>query len=200
MGRNSKAVPRRQEILYHFYQVIQDEGFEGASIAKIAKRMEVNPSLLIHYFSNKQAMVLGLVKYIVQTYAEKVLPDLTEVSNPKERWEDLLDVIAQTHWDLFINNTVFYTAYTLSFRIPEIKQEFTRLYEDVRQRLENEIQLAKNAGVISVQDCGKAADLIFILLEGANYYQNVREGVLSMDERSELIKSTIRTSFSHGVV
>ncbi|MEZ4851774.1 MAG: TetR/AcrR family transcriptional regulator [Bacteroidia bacterium] len=59
MGRKSKAKIRRQEILSHFYEVIIEEGFEGASIGKIAKRMEVNPSLLIHYFSTKMLWLLA---------------------------------------------------------------------------------------------------------------------------------------------
>ena len=93
MGRKSKAKIRRQEILSHFYEVIIEEGFEGASIGKIAKRMEVNPSLLIHYFSTKDAMVIGLIDYIMSTYSSHIIPDFLSVEDPQERWDDVVDVV-----------------------------------------------------------------------------------------------------------
>ena len=60
MGRKSKAAVRKREILEHFYNILKEEGLEKASIAKVAKRMAVNPSLLIHYFKTKEAMTVAL--------------------------------------------------------------------------------------------------------------------------------------------
>lgn len=196
MGRRSKAEVRRQEILSHFYQVIIDEGFEGASIAKIAKRMDVNPSLLIHYFSTKDAMVLGLIEYIVNTYASHLLPDFSEVDDPAERWDDVLDVVARIQWDLIINNTVFYSAYTLSLRNPEIRTQFVELYREIADKLKREIEHAAQAGVISVEDAQKGADLILMLIEGANFYQNVKAGSSDPEAKRALLKSTIQHMFA----
>ena len=116
MGRKSKAKIRKQEILSHFYEVIIEEGFEGASIGKIAKRMAVNPSLLIHYFSSKDAMVVGLIDYIMSTYSSHILPDFSKVDDPQERWDDVLDVVSKIQWDLIMDKTVFYSFYTLGMR------------------------------------------------------------------------------------
>ena len=112
MGRKSKAKVRQKEILSHFYDVIIDEGFEGASIAKIAKRMDVNPSLLIHYFSTKDAMVVGLMDHIVSTYSAQLFPDFSKVTDPAERWEDVIDVSSRIQWDRIMNSTVFFSFYT----------------------------------------------------------------------------------------
>ena len=38
MRKHKKAEVRKPEILENYYQVLIEEGFEGASIAKIAKR------------------------------------------------------------------------------------------------------------------------------------------------------------------
>jgi len=196
MGRRSKAEVRRQEILSHFYQVIIDEGFEGASIAKIAKRMDVNPSLLIHYFSNKDAMVQGLIEYIISTYSAQILPDFSLVSDPQERWDDVLDVVSRIQWDRFLNTTVFYSAYTLGLRNPHIKEQFSALYEEVAARLTEEIQHASKAGVIAVQDASKGAELMLMLMEGANYYQNIKRDGLAPEDRQNLLKETIHQMFS----
>jgi AcrR family transcriptional regulator len=200
MGRKSKAAVRKQEILSHFYDVIIDEGFEGASIAKIAKRMEVNPSLLIHYFSTKDAMVLGLIEYIVDTYSSHILPDFSSVTDPAERWDDVLDVVSRIQWDLIMNNTVFYSCYTLALRNPEIRREFSGLFRTVTEKLEAEVRHARDSGVIKVEDPAQAAELIISLVEGANFYQHVRAGgVGDRDSRQKMLKETIYTLYPRRV-
>lgn len=200
MGRKSKADDRRKEILSYFYDVIIDEGFEGASFAKIAKRMDVNPSLLVHYFSNKDAMVLGLIEYVVDTYAAQILPDFSEVADPAERWDDVIDVISKIQWDLFINSTVFYSAYTLALRNDEIKQQFMELYQGVRERLQEEVVFASEAGIINIEDPKRASELIIMVMEGANYFSNVWQDPPSREEQHQLLRDTFTHMFQSGKV
>ena len=54
MRKNQKAEIRKPEILENYYQVLIEEGLEGTSIGKIAKRMDIHPSLIIHYFKTKE--------------------------------------------------------------------------------------------------------------------------------------------------
>jgi len=205
MGRKSKANIRKQEILYHFYEVIIEEGFEGASIAKIARKMEVNPSLIIHYFQTKDKMILGLIEYIIETYSSQILPDFSEVNDPTERWEDVVDVLSRIQWDTFIHTTVFYSAYTLGFRNAEIKEKFTELYQSVHEKLLHEILMAKEAGIIDVKHPQQVSKLILSLIEGANFYQHVDDSLLEPVEeedktqRNLLLKKTIKQITSSGL-
>jgi AcrR family transcriptional regulator len=48
MRKNQKADRRKREILESYYQVLMEEGFEGASIGKLAQRMKIHPPLIIH--------------------------------------------------------------------------------------------------------------------------------------------------------
>ena len=52
MGRKSISHLRKPEILKHTYQIIKEEGLEGASITKIAKRMGINSGIVINNFKN----------------------------------------------------------------------------------------------------------------------------------------------------
>jgi len=202
MGRKSKAKVRRQEILYHFYEVIIEEGFEGASIAKIAKKMDVNPSLLIHYFETKNKMVLGLIDYIIETYSAQILPDFSTVEDPQERWEDVVDVVSRIQWNTFLNTTVFYSAYTLGFRNAEIKERFIQLYQGVSEKIRQEVETAHKAGIIQVNDASAAARFILTLMEGAKDYQSVDPSFKGehedLEKRSKMIKSTINQLVSSG--
>ena len=196
MGRKSKAKVRQKEILSHFYDVIIDEGFEGASIAKIAKRMDVNPSLLIHYFSTKDAMVVGLMDHIVSTYSAQLFPDFSKVTDPAERWEDVIDVSSRIQWDRIMNSTVFFSFYTLALRMPEIKQRFNALYEGILETLTSEIGLASKAGVIKVDNPNQAAEKMVSIIEGYNFYYNLKPDGDDADKRAEVLKGVLSGLFA----
>ncbi|MEZ4826927.1 MAG: TetR/AcrR family transcriptional regulator [Bacteroidia bacterium] len=195
MGRKSKSTVRKQEILSHFYDVIIDEGFEGASMGKIAKRMDVNASLLVHYFSNKDGMIMGLIDYIISTYSSHILPDFSLVSDPQERWEDVVDVISLIQWDRIMNNTVFYSCYTLGLRIPEVGERFEKFYISLKDALVSEINHANQHKVIEVKNPEKAAKLMISLVEGSNLYQQFDSSGPGNHERANMIKITINHMF-----
>ena len=68
MRRAERALLRRREMLAAYYEVLQDEGLPGASIAKIATRIDAPPSLLIHYFGTKEQMTIELVDHLLEEY------------------------------------------------------------------------------------------------------------------------------------
>jgi AcrR family transcriptional regulator len=55
MTERKNAGLRKPEILKCFYETILAEGIEGASIGKIAKRMGIHPSLIMHYFPPRRS-------------------------------------------------------------------------------------------------------------------------------------------------
>src|SRR5690242_12082800 len=68
VGRKSLKEPRQKEIIKAFYKLAKNEGLENASIAKTAEMIDMNPSLIIHYFRTKDYLVYGLVEYILDKY------------------------------------------------------------------------------------------------------------------------------------
>ena len=66
--KKDKAEIRKKEILEHFQQVLSEEGIEGASIGKIANKMGIHPSLIIHYFKTKEEMTVALAEFILEKY------------------------------------------------------------------------------------------------------------------------------------
>lgn len=69
MGRKSLADARRSEIIAAFYQCVVKEGFAGASIRKVAKEAGVQPSVLHHYFADRDEMI----EEMVTVYADIIL-------------------------------------------------------------------------------------------------------------------------------
>ena len=59
MGRKSLKTPRQKEIIKAFYTLAKKEGLENASIAKTAALININPSLVIHYFRTKEYLMIA---------------------------------------------------------------------------------------------------------------------------------------------
>ncbi len=166
-----KAATRRKEILENFYAVLASEGLEGASIAKIADRMGVNPSLIIHYFSTKEEMVVALVDHILAMYESVFLPRLREIEDPQERLEAAADGFFGADWAGLVDPGVFYACYSLGFRNPRVKESFRKMYGKLRGVLTEEIAALIEAGVVPGGDSGKLAGLVIAVLEGYDFYR-----------------------------
>jgi len=170
MKKRSNAENRIPEILENYYQVIIDEGFERASIGKVAKRMDIHPSLIIHYFKSKDNMNIELVNLIVEKYNSPHFLKLDHIQNLGERFSKMIDVLFSFEWSRTVNPRVFYAFYYLSFRSASIKERFQRLFMDFRDNLSSEFQFYKKAGIIMVDDPIKAADMVVTLIEGLEFH------------------------------
>ena len=61
MGRPSNTADRRREIVDGLLDVIVTDGYEGASVARIARAAGLAPGLVHYHFESKQEVLLALV-------------------------------------------------------------------------------------------------------------------------------------------
>jgi len=183
-----KADTRKKEILENFYAVLAEEGLEGASFAKIAARMDIHPSLIIHYFSNKEEMIVALVDYMLAAYEDTFLPRLREIDDPERRLEAAIDAIFGVDWARLLDPTVFYACLSLSFRNPRVMESFQRMYSRLREVLVGELSLLIKEGIVVRADPGKLADLIISLLEGYDFYRYIMEDSIDFDALAQFLK------------
>ena len=167
---------RRTEILEHFQHVLREEGFEGASIAKIARRMGVNPSLLLHYFPSKEAMTVALVDYIIEKYETLGAERIREISDPGQRIDLLLDMVLGVDWISLVDSSAFYSCYYLSFRNARVKARLQKMYLRFRERILSEIETAMADGIVKKADPEVVVDFIISLVEGLAFIRNVSGG------------------------
>ena len=169
MGRKSLKPVRQKAIIKAFYKVARKEGLENASIAKVALVLDVNPSLVIHYFKTKQDLIHGLIEYILERYRQIYNPE-NGTLNPHERLEKIIRNLFSRKWDKLFDDGVFYSSFSLIFRDKTLKIHYKNLHDHLREMLTDTLREAKDNDVIEVTDVEKTADLIFIFIEGAYYY------------------------------
>ena len=190
MGRKSLKPIRQKGIIKAFYKVAQKEGLENASIAKVALVLDVNPSLVIHYFQTKQDLIHGLIEYILERYRLIYNPE-NGTLNPAERLKKIIRNLFSRKWDKLIDDGVFYSSFSLIFRDKALKAHYKNLHDNLRQMLTDTLKDANENGVIQVDDVEKTADLIFILVEGAYYYLSMVSDKLEYNTRIEHYQRTV---------
>jgi AcrR family transcriptional regulator len=187
-GKRRNAQERKPEILENFYAVLTEEGLEGASLAKIAARMGIHHSLIIHYFSTKEELVVELVEYILEKYENTFLPMLSEIEDPGERLEKTVDAVFGLDWTKLVDSGVFYACYSLSFRNERVRDSFQKLYSRLREVLVDEITEYMEKKIIVRGDPAKLADLIISLLAGYDFYRSVIEDEGQIEELALFLK------------
>lgn len=127
-GRNGpgSAVARCWRLCY---QVLKDEGLQGASIAKIAKLIDAPPSLLIHYFGTKQQMTIELVDYLLEEYRQGYGDKLAAIPDSGARLAAILGAFFGPEYHHLLDDSVFYACFYLSLRHPDVRWSYSALYE-----------------------------------------------------------------------
>ncbi|MBE8712641.1 TetR family transcriptional regulator [Sphingobacterium hungaricum] len=170
MGRNSLKDERQKEIIQKYYLVAKKEGIENTSIAKIALEMDINPSLIIHYFKNKEELNYALVDFILEKYLIIYKRQNVEEDDLKGYLVELIDKLFSKKWNALFNDSIFYSCYAIGFRDNIIKGKFKRLHDSLRKHLSDVLMKCKIAGVIQIDSPEATADLIYVLVDGAYYY------------------------------
>jgi AcrR family transcriptional regulator len=190
MGRKSLKPVRQKAIIKAFYKVARREGLENASIAKVASVLDVNPSLVIHYFETKQDLIHGLIEYILERYRQIYNPE-NGTLNPKERLEKVIRNLFSRKWDKLFDDGVFYSSFSLIFRDKTLKAHYKNLHDHLREMLTDTLRDAKDNDLIDVADVEKTADIIFIFVEGAYYYLSMVSDRDEYERRIELYQKTV---------
>jgi len=144
-------------MLAAYYQVLLDEGLEGASIGKVAKRLDVHPSLIIHYFGTKEQLTIELVDYLLEVYYQTYGEKLAAIEDPLERLRAILDTFFSLSYQELLPESVFYACFYLSLRRPRVRAAFAALHEAERQLAETAIAACMASGALGEGDAHELA-------------------------------------------
>jgi len=164
--REEWAKIRRREMLAAYYQVLKDEGLQGASIAKIAKVVDAPPSLLIHYFGTKEQMTIELVDYLLEEHRHGYGDRLAAIADPIERLRAILDTFFDPEYHQLLDDSVFYACFYISLRHPLVRRRFATLYGVSLDLVETTLGECMAAGELAHDDPYELAVSVKALEEG----------------------------------
>jgi len=73
-------------------QTIHEEGFEAASLARIAKRAGLTAGIVSHYFRDKAELLEATMRHIARVMSAEQATRLAEAKTPMERVVSVIDV------------------------------------------------------------------------------------------------------------
>ena len=166
MRREEWARIRRREMLAAYYQVLKDEGLQGASIAKIAKRIDAPPSLLIHYFGTKEQMTIELVDYLLERFHDSFVVSLEGLDDSRERLRAVVDSLFSVEYHQLLDDRAFYALFYLSLTRATVRRAFARVYEESLALVEETLAECMDDGLIPEDDPHELAVTLKALEEG----------------------------------
>ena len=168
--KNQNAELRKPEILEGYYRVLIAEGLEGTSIGKIASHLGIHPSLILHYFKNKETLRLALIEMMIAKFKSQHLLAFDQIEDPAERFTALINMIFSYKWSRTVDPGVHFGFYYQSFRDANVAILFREMFQWLRNYLYDEFIIFNRQGIIRVNDERKAADFIVTLMEGLEFH------------------------------
>jgi AcrR family transcriptional regulator len=153
-------------MLAAYYETLLEEGLQGASIAKIARRLDVPPSLLIHYFGTKEQMTIELVDYLLEVYHETYGEKLESIADPLVRLRAIVNYLFSVEYHQLLDDRAFYALFYVSLTHPTVRRAFARVYEVSLDLVEATIAECMAAGHIPHDDAHQLAVTLKALEEG----------------------------------
>jgi len=187
MGRISLKDTRQKEIILAFYTVAKKIGLENASIAKVADHMDINPSLIVHYFKTREALFSGLIAFILEQYSGIYKTNGQDYTSAREL-KQLIDNLFSRKWNKLFDDSVFYSCYALIYRDKKIRSAFKALHESLRKLLTDALQKANKNGVINIRNEKETVEIIFALMEGAYYYLGMVDSKTDYTRKLNMLK------------
>jgi AcrR family transcriptional regulator len=179
---------RRREMLAAYYDVLLEEGLQGASVAKIARRIDVPSSLLIHYFGTKEQMTIELVDYLLERFHDSFVVSVEGIDDPLERLHAVIDSLFSVEYHRLLDDRAFYALFYLSLTHPTVRHAFTRVYEESLALVEETLAECMDNGIVAEDDAHELAVTVKALEEG---YAFLIGGGANEEAKAE-IGSTLR--------
>jgi len=166
MGRKDLSDIRRQEIMEAFYRCLVKNGLEGCTISNIAKEAEVTPSLITHYFSDKQEMTLELARRILEMYEKTFFRQIEDIEDPRERLEKLLSGLFNDEYLTEDFVKAYISIIYRASRDEEVKRDMAKMYRRTYADLKKTLLEVAGPGNLDPGEAEKAAVLITALQDG----------------------------------
>lgn len=120
--RNIQYEKRLSSILKAASKVIAKDGFEGASVRKVAASAGIGLSGIYYYFKNKDELLFALQKHTFSTLVSSLEEKLKTAISP----EDRLKAVIENHYQFFVAN-----MYDLKVCVHEIESLSGAYYNEI---------------------------------------------------------------------
>ena len=192
MGLSNISELRKREIVEAFYQTAIKEGLESTSIAKIAKTLEIQPSLIVHYYKSKDELITALIDHCLELYLKIFEKAYMTNEDPLDMLISLITSMFSKDWNDLFDDGVYYSAYAMVFREPAFREKFSKIHKELRVKLSSLLKDCHDTKAINCNNPNETANRIFFLLDGTYFFINM---LSTQKEQNEHLKQSKLLAF-----
>lgn len=196
--KNQNAALRKPEILEGYYDVLIQEGLEGSSISKIAKRLDIHSSLIFHYFQNKDNLTFELIELMIDKFKSVHLLQFDHIKDDEERFNALIDMIFSYQWSRTVDPGIHFGFYYQSFRDERTRERLKKMFTWLKAFLHEQLISFNKKGIIEVRDEEKAAEYIVTVMEGLEFHAQFLGNGQPFDNFAETAKNSVIALLKNG--
>ena len=192
VGRKSLAKERRAQIIDAFYRCVKQYGLHGASTRLIAEEAGMQPSILHHYFKDRDEMIEELVDSIVESLSERYAAEIARYKNPKTRFNKGVDFL---FGPTMINDAdfgFFYACWAEAQRNEKVRHSFSRLYDRFRKAIiDLLVETNKSAGLSPTQ-LRDIASMVVAMQDGVSIQWDMDRKNVNLKKMARMAKLLMR--------
>ena len=152
---------RRRELIEATREIIQEYGFEKATISLIAKKAGFSIGYIHHHFKNKDELLAGAIRVLYAEMPKFLAEELPKRHSPRERPYAIIE--ANLHPHLYTRLNAFAWISHMA-RVP-FHDEYNRIQTAVHNRLNSNL-MHEFRQLLSEDDAIMATEEISVLLDG----------------------------------
>ena len=81
---------RRQELSAAAYEILQEEGMSGVTLAKVAERAGMSKGIVVHYFGSKDALLEAVMRLANAMLRDEVILRMNRAQSPRARLDAII--------------------------------------------------------------------------------------------------------------
>lgn len=191
MGRKSLAKERRAQIIDAFYRCIKTHGLHGASTRLIAEEAGVQPSILHHYFKDRDEMIEELVASVVESLSARYLAEIDRHKNPKTRFSKAIDFLFGPEMISDVDFAFFYDCWAEARRNEKVRHSFSKLYGRFRGAIMDLLIETNKSVRLSPAQVKELATMIVAIQDGVSIQWDMDRENVSLKKMSRMTKRLI---------
>ncbi|MEW6079363.1 MAG: TetR/AcrR family transcriptional regulator [Thermodesulfobacteriota bacterium] len=191
MGRKSMADTRRQEIIDAFYRCVNSEGLASASIRKIAGQAGVQPSVIHHYFKDRDEMIAQMVTFFSDTIFTDFIRKMDRYKNPETRFFKALEFMYSPGMINEEYSGFFLECCVEARRNPRVRETLARTFSRFRQTIIANIEAMDILNDLTKQQKENYASMMIAVHEGLELQWYIDPRAVSLKKAAALSRQII---------
>ena len=192
MGRKGLAGERRTQILDALYRCISKYGLPNSSIKMIAKEAGVQPSILYHYFKDRDEIIEELMAKVIDEMKDYFAAEINTLKDPEKRFKKGIAFLFGPQLQDPSVAAFFFSCFVEGKRNPKVQRGMEKLFRTFRDVV---VQLLAETGKtegLSAAETKNLATMLIAVQDGMTLQKESDAENISMRSIHRLTEHLVR--------